>query len=58
MSDTMTTMREMPVDAKVDQLAAAPIEGKTSAPRFGDWLRMLWRAAGMKIRLARTAHVG
>ncbi len=26
--------------------------------RFGDWLRMLWRAAGMKIRLARTAHVG
>lgn len=44
----------------LERIEAADYDVFHRRPTLGplDWLRMLWRAAGMKIRLSRTAHVG
>lgn len=44
----------------LERIEAADYDVFRRRPALGpvDWLIMLWRAAGMKIRLARTAHVG
>ena len=44
----------------LDRIEAADYDVFRRRPALGpfDWLCMLWRAAGMKIRLSRTTHVG
>ena len=44
----------------LDRIEAADYDVFRQRPTLGpsDWMHMLWRAAGMKIRLARAAHVG
>jgi squalene synthase HpnC len=44
----------------LERIEAADYDVFRHRPTLGplDWVRMLWRAAGMKFRLSRTAHVG